>query len=152
MVRIDSSFTTRLVIGVVIGSILAATWFHLSGFLMSSNGPGDQQLNGAPELFKLLLKHVSLVAFQSVVALVIFVCIGLPVYFVARRLGADNLRTAIASGFVVGLLVSMLYGGPEFNSLVGLLTTFVNFGTSGMIGACALWYYMRGQTCKREQA
>lgn len=67
----------------------------------------------------------------------------MPIFFVARRMGMANLFTAIMSGFIVGLLVSILYGGPDFGSLLGLVKMMATFGVPGVIAAYALRYTVR---------
>lgn len=130
-------FFRRIAAGIVVGSASAATWFHLSNIFLTSS-----VLDGQP-IFEVLVKHASLIVFQSMFALVIFVVVGLPIYFLARRIGKANLLSAIGSGFIVGLLVSALYGGPDFGSLRGFATMVLMFGISGVIAAYAFWYFVR---------
>ena len=127
-------------VGIVVGSALAATWFHLSNIFMGIDTPGEQ---GPSEV---LVKHASLIAFQSMFVLVMFIVVGLPIYFFARRFGKANLLSAIASGFIVGLLVSALYGGPNFDSLREFAKVVLVFGISGVIAAYAFWYFVRSDS------
>lgn len=138
------TFFRRIVTGVVVGSALAATWFHLSVIMMSSDWFISQQPGVEQRISEVLVKHASLIVFQSMFVLIIFVCVGLPIFFVARRMGIANLFTTITSGLIVGLLVSILYGGPDFDSLLGFVKMVVTFGTPGVIAAYALWYAVRG--------
>lgn len=138
------SFIARIATGVVVGSALAATWFHLSIIVMSSDWRISQQHGAALHMSEVLIKHASLIAFQTMLVLPIYICVGLPIFLVARRMQLANLFTAITSGFVVGLLVSILYGGPDFGSLLGFVEMMVTFGAPGSIAACALWYSVRG--------
>ncbi len=131
-------FFRQIATGIVVGSALAATWFHLSNILMSSSSVDGQRF---PEI---LVKHASLIIFQSMFVLAIFVIVGLPIYFLARRIGKVNLSYAIASGFIVGVLVSTLYGGPDFGSLREFVKMASTFGVSGVIAAYAFWYFVRG--------
>ncbi|MDP2198129.1 MAG: hypothetical protein Q8K01_06065 [Sulfurimicrobium sp.] len=130
-------FFRRIAAGIVVGSTFSATWFHLSNILLASGSSDGQRLS------VVLVKHASLIVFQSMFALVIFVVVGLPIYFLARRIGKANFFSAIASGFIVGLLVSVLYGGPDFDSLRGFAKEVSMFGISGVIAAYAFWYFVR---------
>lgn len=140
MVSDRLSFFRRIAAGITVGSVLAATWFHLLVIMMSSDMLIGRQHAGEQRISEVLIKHASLIAFQSMFVLIIFVCVGLPIFFVARRMGMANLFTAITSGFIVGLLVSILYGGPDFGSLLGFVKMVVTFGTPGVIAAYALWH------------
>jgi spore maturation protein SpmA len=143
MVSDKLSFFSRMATGIVVGSVLAATWFHLSVIAVSSDWLISRQHGVEQRISEVLIKHASLIVFQSMFVLIIFLCLGLPIFFVARRMGMANLFTAITSGFIVGLLVSILYGGPDFDSLLGFVKMMLIFGVSGVIAAYALWYAVR---------
>lgn len=132
------SFYRRTALAVLVGSVLAAAWFHISGIVIL-----------APDVTRpdwtfmdMLLFHVAVISAEAAIVVVAMICIGLPAYFLARRFGMANSVTAIISGLTLGLLVSVLYGGPDFSSVAGAVTTILNFGASGVIAAFSLWYFM----------
>lgn len=132
----------NVLVGAVVGSLLAATWFHLSVPLLSSDLPAllDSSLSRG------LLKNASLILFEAAFVFVTMGIGGVPLYLLARRFNKANLLVATLTGAILGVLLSWLYGGPDFHSMRGAILTIVNFGVSGAIAGSSFWYCARPST------
>lgn len=138
LLKLPMKSLMKVIAGMSVGSLASAGWFHVAT-LAAATGPSGVDT---------VQKHTGLVVFQAFFVFLIFALIGVPAFLIARRLSLANAVSASVVGLVAGLLVSTLYGGPDFRSFAQFAVSLVTFGGSGTIAAFTFWMFVRNTTSR----
>jgi hypothetical protein len=132
---------TKIVVGLIIGSFLSASWFHFFGVI--SDFLHSQSVQAELDFGQIVIKHAAFIFYFSVISISIMIVIGLPLFFIGKKINKASWVNAVIFGGLVGLSVTFLYGGPQFNSLEDILSLIGNFVCPGVIAGYSLWYFGR---------
>lgn len=130
----------RLFFGLLFSSAFASLIFHILSEILSTNLLGETEISTNFSL----RAFIGIWIFEMLFVFLIAVCVGMPLLWLSRRLGLANVFTASGAGLMLGLIVSIFYGGVDIRSLDSIFFAVAVFGVPGLIGGFTFWAAING--------
>lgn len=140
MKPIFQSYGVRVVLGLLLSSALAALIFQILSEILTMNWQGEV---GMTTDFS-LRTFVGIWIFEAFLVFIIALCIGMPFLWLSQRLRVANVVTASGIGLMLGLIVSVFYGGADIRSPDSIFFAMTVFGLPGLIGGLTFWATING--------
>jgi hypothetical protein len=125
----------RMLVGLLLSAALGALAFEMLSRILAPSSPdrASSTVDASSYAF------VGIWLFDAFFVLALAAIVGLPIAWVAKRFRMANAFTAGAVGLIVGLAISLIYGGADMRSPASVVFMLGTFGIPGAIAGLTFW-------------